>query len=211
MYPPQQPYVHYAPPPRRPSRAPFVAIGCLGMVIVGFAVLIVLVALAGSNPATMKRATQSTASSAASKAKAAPSKKAAVAIPTIGDWVKDGDLSFKVTKYKPGPNRVGNQYVGANPQGAFWLVYVTVKNHSDEPAHFSSSGQNLLVGNKQYAADGAAAAFIKDSASLFTPINPGNEVDGIMVFDLPKSAKPTAIELHDSTFSRGVKVALTQP
>jgi hypothetical protein len=179
--------------------------------VVGFSLLLVIGVLANADKDATNRTTQAATSAGTSKAKAAPSKKAAAAIPAIGDWVKDGDLSFKVTKCKPGPKRLGSQYVGANPQGAFWLVYVTVKNHSDEPAHFSSHGQNLLVGNKQYAADATASVYIKDSSSIFTPINPGNEVDGVIVFDLPKSAKPTAIELHDSTFSRGVKVALSQP
>jgi len=33
-------------------------------------------------------------------------------------------------------------------------------------------------------------------------------VDGVVVFDIPKSATPTKIELHDSPFSGGVTVEL---
>jgi hypothetical protein len=40
-------------------------------------------------------------------------------------------------------------------------------------------------------------------------INPGNEVKGKLIFDVPKPTKLTAIELHDSMFSGGVKVALS--
>jgi hypothetical protein len=40
------------------------------------------------------------------------------------------------------------------------------------------------------------------------PINPGNAVAGVILFDLPRGAKPTKIELHDSVFSGGVTVTL---
>ncbi len=39
-------------------------------------------------------------------------------------------------------------------------------------------------------------------------INPGNQVNGIIVFDVPKDVQPTRIELHDSLFSGGVTVPL---
>ncbi len=39
-------------------------------------------------------------------------------------------------------------------------------------------------------------------------INPGNTVKGMLVFDMPKDAKPTSIELHDSPFSGGVTLRL---
>jgi hypothetical protein len=208
VYPPQQPYAQYPPPPQRRSRAPIV-FGCLGAAALGFVLLLVLAALVSNGtPEPAARSADGPASSKAKEATKAPAKKAAAAMPSIGDTVKDGDLSFTVTKAKPGPKRIGNEYLGETAQGRFYYVYVTVKNHSDEPASFSSYGQNLLIGNKQYAADATAAAYIKGSSSLFTPINPGNEVDGIMVFDVPESAKPAAIELHDSSLSRGVKVSL---
>lgn len=199
-------YVPQPPPPR--SRAPFAILGCVGAMSIGIVFLLVIVGLASQGTNAPKRVAQSGNSTGPSKAKAAASKKAVAEVAKIGDTVKDGDLSFTVTKFKPGPRYIGNQYLGQAAQGRFYYVYVTVKNHSDDPAYFTSGGQNLLVGNKQYAADATAASYLKDSKSLFTPINPGNEVDGIIVFDVPKSVKPTAIELHDSTFSRGVKVAL---
>ncbi len=208
MYPPQPPYAHYGPPPQRPSRAPVVLFGCLGAVVVGFALLFVIAVVAGTDPATTKRTSQAAASPAASRGKAAPSKTAAAAMPTIGDTVKDGGFSFKVTKFKSGPVRIGDQYAGHTAQGHFYYVYVTVKNLGDEPDYFSGSNQFLLAGNKQYAADLTAAAYLKDSDSLFTPINPGNEVDGIIVYDVPKSARPRTAEFHGGYLSHGVKVAL---
>jgi hypothetical protein len=47
-----------------------------------------------------------------------------------------------------------------------------------------------------------------ESSVLFNTINPGNAVTGKVVFDIPKGAKLTTLELHDSAFSGGVTVTL---
>ena len=39
-------------------------------------------------------------------------------------------------------------------------------------------------------------------------INPGNQVVGIVVFDIPKDARIIGLELHDSSFSDGVRIVL---
>ena len=49
---------------------------------------------------------------------------------------------------------------------------------------------------------------LKDSNAFLNNINPGNLVKGILLFDVPKTFKLKAIELHDSVFSGGVTVAL---
>ena len=43
---------------------------------------------------------------------------------------------------------------------------------------------------------------------MWDNINPGNTVEVKVVFDMPKDAVPATIELHDSMFSGGAKVAL---
>ena len=40
-------------------------------------------------------------------------------------------------------------------------------------------------------------------------INPGNSIDGTVVFDVPVGVTPTSVEDHDSAFSGGVTVALS--
>jgi hypothetical protein len=39
-------------------------------------------------------------------------------------------------------------------------------------------------------------------------LTPGRKVTGRLVFDVPKTAKLTTLELHDSLLSGGVKVTL---
>jgi uncharacterized protein DUF4352 len=49
---------------------------------------------------------------------------------------------------------------------------------------------------------------VPDSESFLTEINPGNSVNGILVFDVPQGLAPAAIELHESMFSSGALVTL---
>lgn len=45
-------------------------------------------------------------------------------------------------------------------------------------------------------------------STWYSDINPGNSVEGVIVFDVAKDVTPAIAELHDSSFSNGVKVAL---
>lgn len=81
-----------------------------------------------------------------------------------------------------------------------------VKNIGDKPQTLTGSDQKLFVDKAEYAADTTAAIYLPESKALFEPINPGNEITGTFLFDLPKGAAPTMLELHDSAFSNGVKV-----
>jgi len=145
-----------------------------------------------------------------SDAAASPVVRASSAITALADPapVKDGKFTFKITKVTERTGRIGTELFGKKPQGKFVLVYVTVTNHGDEAQTFDGSSQKLLAGDKEYSADDEAALYLKSSGSSFEEINPGNSVRGVLVFDVPKSVQPTAIELHDSFLSDGVKSPL---
>jgi hypothetical protein len=62
---------------------------------------------------------------------------------------------------------------------------------------------------REFTADPAAAMMnVPDSESFLTTINPGNSVNGVLVFAVPEGVAPASIELHDSMFSSGVLVSL---
>jgi hypothetical protein len=90
------------------------------------------------------------------------------------------------------------------------LVHVTVTNVGTESEMFTSANQTLLdAEGREFEADaGAALVNVPDSESFLTDINPGNSVDGVLVFDVPEGLSPAAIELHESLFSDGVTVSL---
>ncbi|MCL3862936.1 DUF4352 domain-containing protein [Actinotalea sp. K2] len=89
------------------------------------------------------------------------------------------------------------------------LVHLTVRNIGTEAQYFDGSSQELLdTQGRTHSSDGSAAIYLDDSNSFLNQINPGNEVQGIVVFDVPADAQLASIELHDSPFSGGVTVAL---
>lgn len=90
------------------------------------------------------------------------------------------------------------------------LFIVAVKNIGDEAQSLFSSNQYLYNGSGQkYSADDSATFTAAPQGSTwYNDINPGNSVEGSIVFDLPKDQIPVSAELHDSAFSGGVKVEL---
>ncbi|MGW4469652.1 DUF4352 domain-containing protein [Nonomuraea sp. NPDC004354] len=126
----------------------------------------------------------------------------------VGELVQDGDLAFTVIKTERA-DRVGSLRFGEEAQGVFLLVHLRVTNMGDKAESFFGSRQKLIdQAGREYEASTKAAIYLRDSNSLYEKINPGNTVEGVVVFDIPTSATPTLVELHSSSFSRGAKVKL---
>lgn len=129
----------------------------------------------------------------------------------LNEAAKDGKFEFVVKKVECGTTTIGtNEYLKKNAQGQFCLMTISVKNIGDEAQGFFGSNQKLLnAQSQQYAADDAAGVYVDQNYStLFSNINPGNSVEGVIVFDIPKDQTPVFAQLHDSAFSDGVKVSL---
>lgn len=126
----------------------------------------------------------------------------------VGTPVRDGKFEFTVTKVEPGVKNVGGEY-GQNAQGSYTLVHVTVKNIGDQAQSMSDSDQKATdAKGTQYSVDSMAGAYIQGNDVLFNQINPGNQIKGTLVFDVPAGTQLTQIEFHDSMFSGGVKASL---
>lgn len=130
----------------------------------------------------------------------------------IGQEVRDGKFAFTVTKVETGVNQVGSGFTRKTAQGQYVLVHVTVQNIGTEAQLFSDTNQKLIddQGRRFDADTDTAVLALPQSEAFLNNINPGNSVQGILLFDVPKDAKITEIELHDSMFSAGVRVSLTQ-
>lgn len=132
--------------------------------------------------------------------------------PGLNASARDGKFEFTVTKVESGVHSVGGEVLGQKAQGQFILLTVTVKNIGDKAQLFDASSQKLHDSSKRtYDADSGASIYANTSGSptFLKNINPGNEVAGIVVFDVPSTVVPTQAELHDSPFSNGVKVRLS--
>lgn len=135
---------------------------------------------------------------------------AAEETPGIGDEARDGKFSFIVTKIEPGTTRVGDEFFNESAQGEFVIVDLSVKNIGDVPQIFTDDDQKLFTADgSEYSPDTAADLWLnEDGAAFLEEINPGNQIDVQLAFDVPKGTEPTSIELHDSLFSNGVTVTL---
>ncbi|MBO2457290.1 DUF4352 domain-containing protein [Actinomadura violacea] len=128
----------------------------------------------------------------------------------IGREYRDGKFAFTVTKVKKGVKRVGDEYFGNTAQGQYVLIYVTVENIGDKARTFTAGNQTLYdTKGRKFDTDGGATVMMGDeSKSFLEQINPGNSVDGILIFDVPRGIRLKALDLHDSVFSGGVTVPL---
>ncbi len=87
-------------------------------------------------------------------------------------------------------------------------VHIGVRNVGDEPATFSDEHQRAYGENdEEFAADSGAGVLANDQQQIFlNKINPGNQVTGIVVYDIPPDASIVKIELRASEGSTGALV-----
>lgn len=204
---PPQEFSHYpAVPPTPPKKRSWFARHKILTALVGLAAIIAIAAIASGGGKSNDTSTPATGTPAGSSS-ASPA--AADQAPGIGTPVRDGKFEFTVTKIESGKKTVGARYLEQTAQGSYTLVHLSVKNIGDQAQSFSDSDQKMISADgKQYTADSMAGAAISNNKVLFEEINPGNAVDGIVVYDLPTGAVPAKLELHDSPFSDGVTVQL---
>ncbi|UGT69829.1 protein kinase [Nocardia gipuzkoensis] len=127
--------------------------------------------------------------------------------PAVGTPVRDGKFEFVVTKVDAGVSRVGLQTAA----GSFLIVTLAVRNISDETKWFLPLGQRLLD-TQSTAFDHNATATIwqntQQRLGYSFELRPGQSATTQLVFDLPATATPGHLELHDFVLSNGVRVRL---
>lgn len=129
----------------------------------------------------------------------------------LGDPVRDGKFEFVVKSVECGAKKVGSEFLEEKAQGQFCLVEMTVTNIGDESQLFDAGSQKGTTDSGATVdADGTASLVIPENENSFLEeINPGNSIDVVVVYDIAKDQKLTAVELHDSIFSGGVVVAVS--
>lgn len=166
---------------------------------------------AAPSPRPTARTAALPAASAATTAVAKPAPKpAAKPASELGKGVRDGKFEFTVRSVKCGIAVVGdNPYIQEKAQGQFCAVQLSVENIGDEPQSMFADNQYAFdTKGRKFSANSMASMADESSQVLWEEINPGNAVKGNVYFDVPKGAKVTSLELHDSAFSGGVKVRL---
>jgi hypothetical protein len=148
------------------------------------------------------------AAPAAPAASAAPAAAPAKQVSGLNKPLRDGNFEFTVKSVKCGATQIGTADFGRKAQGQFCFVKMHVSNIGTDSRMLDGSSQYAFdAQGRKLSADTEAAMYMGQEAQTFlNNINPGNAVDGTVVFDVPKNVKVTQLELHDSAFSGGVKV-----
>jgi hypothetical protein len=87
---------------------------------------------------------------------------------------------------------------------------VTIKNVGKSAEIFDGTSQTAYSKTgTSFSTDAGAAVYANDQNQTFLEqINPGNQVKGTLVFDVPAKTKLSSIVLHESMFTPGVKIPL---
>jgi len=141
----------------------------------------------------------------------APTERAPAAVAGIGAPAVDGQFTFTVNSLECGATSVGTDVLTEEAQGQFCLLSLRVENTGDMAQSLFADSQVLLdgAGTEYSSSFQATLANDPEGDALFNEINPGNAVEGTIVFDVPADAAIERAEWHDSAFSDGVEVSLT--
>jgi hypothetical protein len=124
-----------------------------------------------------------------------------------GTVASDGQFTFNVA----GVTRSTKESLMADPQGEWVVVAIDIANTGDKAATFFPGNQKLIdAEGREYDADTAAAYSFNDD-SVMADLNPGLAVRINVPFDVTPGLEIDAVELHDSAFSGGVRIALVNP
>lgn len=200
-YPPAAGHPYNAPPPpAKKRRWPWIVAGILVLGVLGCVGLFTLV-LGGTAAVVGEAVTEADDNQKGKNAVAG----------ALGKPSTDGKFEFTVTKMKCGAKQVGPAEWGVKAQGEFCIVDVTVKNVGTTAELFDSNSQKAYdEADTEYTVDAGAETYVNDQNQTFLEnINPGNKVNGKLVYDVPKGTKLTSIVVHESMFTPGIRVPLS--
>ena len=128
----------------------------------------------------------------------------------LGDPVRDGQFQFVVRSVDCGPRSVGQGLAGKPALGQFCLVALRVENTGAEGRTFAGGQQYLFDdAGKRHDPDLDATVRHGDDRLLSTHLNPGQRLEGTLVYDVPDPVRLVRAELHDGPLSGGASVELT--
>jgi eukaryotic-like serine/threonine-protein kinase len=126
----------------------------------------------------------------------------------LGDPVRDGQFEFVVRSVDCGAASVGRGLAPKTAQDQFCLVALEVENTGSEGRTFGGGQQFLFDedGNRHDPDLDATARHEGDARLWSSHLNPGQRLEGTLVYDVPESVIPSRVELHDGLFSGGASV-----
>jgi serine/threonine protein kinase len=127
----------------------------------------------------------------------------------LGDPARDGQFEFVVRSVDCGPRSVGEGIGRKQALGQFCLVALRVENSGSEGRTFGGGHQYLFDdAGKRHDPDLDATVRHGDGHLWSTHLNPGQRLEGTLVYDVPDPVTMARVELHDAPFSGGATVEL---
>jgi len=124
--------------------------------------------------------------------------------------VKAGSFEFTVLDVKDAGTTVGTAPLSRTAQGSFFQVDLKVANVGNSSQTFIADDVKLQdAAGKTYNADDTASLYLQgDAQTWVSAINPGNAVQGPVLFDLPAGTKPTTLLVSDNAFTKGTPITI---
>ena len=109
-----------------------------------------------------------------------------------------------------GVTEVGDELLDVEPEGRFCLVDIAVKNGASTARNFDTTAQKAYdADGNEYSTDMQAEVFANGDARTFLDqVNPGGQVKGTLVFDVPEDTTLTAVVLHESLSTAGARITV---
>jgi hypothetical protein len=127
----------------------------------------------------------------------------------LGEPVRDGQFEFVVRSVACGARSVGQGLARKRALAQFCLVDLRVENTGAEGRTFGGGSQYLFDdAGKRHDPDLDATVRHGDGRLLSTHLNPGQRLEGALVYDVPDPVDLARVELHDGPFSGGASVEL---
>jgi hypothetical protein len=163
-------------------------------------------ALTGCSAGTVAAGTASGSMSSSSSTSEAP----APAGPGLNTPVKAGSFEYTALGVKDAGTTVGASPLTQTAQGTFVQVDLKIANSGNSAATFIVNYVKLVdASGKTYDADPTATLYANpDQNAWVAAINPGNAIQGPILFDVPAGTKAASIQVSDNAFSKGQTIAL---
>lgn len=132
------------------------------------------------------------------------------AVPGLNTPVVSGTFEFTALGVTDLGTTIGTEPLSTTAQGTFLQVDLKVANIGAEGEMFLVNYVKLVdAEGRTFDADSMAAVYLDSSAGTWVAsINPGNAVQGPVIFDVPAGTQAASIQVTDSLFSTGETIAL---
>ena len=178
-------------------------------IVVIFIILGAISAAGGSGRSSTSTSSSTPSSSSSATPKATEAAKPSG--PAIGSSASDGKFTFAIWKINCTKKTVSGALGTSTAQGHYCILDVSIKNTGNEAQTVFSSNMKLIDDqDREFKTDDMAQMNTGQTDLWLKEINPGNQIDGQLIFDVPADAKIVTAEMHDSAFSGGVKIDLTR-